>query len=100
MSKAAARVILDIPVVGSAEITRAICDHEDGRWSIVTTKRDGSDLKVEQTFTFDEIRIWAEMVLEGSPDAAKRIGLGKMLAAGVLTMFVAMGVIQTQQGKR
>lgn len=94
-----ARVILDIPVVGSSEIARAICDHEDGKWSIVTTKRDGTDLKVEQTFTFDEIRVWAEMVLEGNPDASKRQGLGKMLAAGVLTLMVGIGAIQTQQGK-
>jgi len=94
-----ARVIFDIPVVGSSEITRAICDHENGKWSIVTTKRNGTDAKVEQTYTFDEVRIWAEMVLEGNPDANKRQGLGRMLAAGVLTMFVGMGIIQTQKGK-
>lgn len=39
------------------------------------------------------------MVLEGNPDAGKRVGLGKMLAAGVLTMMVGLGVVQTCEGK-
>lgn len=94
-----AQVILDVDVHDKPGLCRAICDHEDGRWSIITAPPKGPATTVEQTYTLDAARDWAIKVLAGDPDVRTRKGLGPMLAAALLTMMVANGAISTEKPK-
>ncbi len=92
-----AAVILSVDVHDKPKLCRAICDHEDGRWSIITAPPEGKPTAVEQTYTLDEARDWAIKALSGDPDVRTRKGLGPMLAASLLTMMVAAGYISAEK---
>lgn len=60
---------------------RSVRVEADGRISIVTT--EGETATVEQTFTLAESALLAGMVLSNDAEAAKRQGLGRLLAAAL-----------------
>lgn len=53
------------------------------KWSIEVLDKKTEAVTVEQTFTMEEGVMLSGMVMAGDPDAAKRVGLGRLLAAMV-----------------
>lgn len=75
-------------VVGQPGTIRAVRPDKGG-FAIVTVK-DGQET-VEQTFTLKDAALFEGQAMSGAPEAAKRQGGGRMLAAafGILTMHAA-----------
>lgn len=64
--------------------SKVCCVRADGdKWSIVLVDRKTNEEVVEQSFTLDEAFILVGTVIARDPAGAKRLGLGRMLAATI-----------------
>ena len=85
-------------------LARALCEHGDGRRSIVTflpgvakaaPKRPH---KPECTFTMEELIRTATMAFTSDPAIQEDRMAGKKLAAGVLMLASAIGILDMKEG--